>query len=105
LQLRDPAASDSSFLGNVKPGDETWVYVYDPETRFQSSQWKSPSSSRARQARQSKSNIKVIMIVFFDLDGIVRAEFVLRNSTVNSKYYNSLLERLRNNVRRKRPDK
>ena len=77
--MGDGAASDSGFLGNVTMGGETWVYGYDPETRVQSSQWKSPSSSRAeKKARQSRSNIKVIMIVFFDLDGIVRAEFVPR---------------------------
>jgi hypothetical protein len=78
---------------------------YDPETRVQSSQWKSPSSPRVKKARQSRSNIKVMMIVFFDLDGIVRAEFVPRNTTVNSEYYNGLLEHLRNDVRRKRPEK
>ena len=31
LQLRDHAASDSSFLGNVIMGDKTWVYGYDPD--------------------------------------------------------------------------
>jgi hypothetical protein len=41
----------------------------------------------------------------FDLDGIVQAEFVPRNTTVNSEYYNGFLERLRNDVRRKRPEK
>jgi len=99
LELRDRAASDSSFLGNIT-GDETWVYEYgyDPETRVQSSQWKSPSSPRAKEARQSRSNIKAMMIVFFDLDGIVRAEFVPRNTTVNSEYYEGLLEHLRNNA-------
>ena len=39
-ELRDCATSDSSFLGNVMKGDETWVYGYDPETSIQSSQWK-----------------------------------------------------------------
>ena len=58
-----------------------------------------------KKARQSRSNIKVVMIVFFDLDGIVRAEFVPRNGTVNSEYYKGLLELLRNDVRRKRPEK
>ena len=51
LELRDRAASDSTFLGNVITGDETWVYEYDPETRVQSSQWKSPSSPRAKKKR------------------------------------------------------
>ena len=41
----------------------------------------------------------------FYLHGIVRAEFVPRNATVNSEYYKGLLERLRNDVRRKRPEK
>jgi len=104
LELRDRADSDSSFLGNVITGDETWVYGYDPKTRVQSSQSKSPSSPRAKKARQSRSNIKV-MILFFDHDGIVRVEFAPRNTTVNSEYYKGLLESLRNDVRRKRPEK
>jgi len=95
LELRDRAASDSSLLGNVITGDETWVCGYDPETRVQSFQWKSLSSPRANKAHQSRSNIKMMMIVFFDLDGIVRAEFVPRNTTVNSEYFKGLLERLR----------
>ena len=52
LELHDRAASDSSFLRNVITEDETWVYDYDPETRIQSSQWKSPSSPRVKKARQ-----------------------------------------------------
>ena len=31
LELRDHAASDSSFLGNFIMGDKTWVYGYDPD--------------------------------------------------------------------------
>jgi len=104
LELRNCTTSDSSFLGNVIMGDETWVYGYDPETMVQSSQWKSPSSPRAKKVRQSRSNIKVIMIVFFD-HGIVLAEFVPRNTTVYSEYYKGLLERLRNDVCRKLPEK
>ena len=107
FELHDRAASDSSFLGNVIMGDQTWVYGYDPDTRVQSSQWKSPSSPSAKKARQSRStsNIKVVMIVFFDLGGIVQAEFVPRNTMVNCEYYKGLLEHLRNDVCRKQPEK
>jgi len=52
LELCDRAASDSSFLGNVITRDETLVYGYDPETRVESSQRKSPSSPHAKKARQ-----------------------------------------------------
>jgi len=53
-------------------GHETWFYGYDPQTWVQSSQWKSPSSPRPKKAHQSRSSIKVVMIVFFDLHGIVQ---------------------------------
>jgi len=65
LELRDRAAPDSSFLGNVITGDETWVYGYNLEARVQSSQWKSSRSPRAKQVYQSRSKIKVMMSVFF----------------------------------------
>jgi len=48
LELHNRAAPDSSFLGNVITGDETWAYIYDPETRVQSYQSKSPSSPCAK---------------------------------------------------------
>ena len=64
LELCDRAASDPSFLGNVIMGDENWVHGYDPETRVQSSQWKSPISPCAIKARHSRSNIEVVMNVF-----------------------------------------
>ena len=54
LELRDRAASDFSFLGNVITIDETWVHGYDPETSVQSSQWKSPSSPRAKKSASIK---------------------------------------------------
>ena len=46
-----------------------------------------------------------MLIVFFDLDGIVRADFVPRNTMVNSEYCKGSLERLRKDVRRERPEK
>jgi len=44
LDLNENAANGPNFLSNVIMGDETWVYAYDPETRTQSSQWKSLGS-------------------------------------------------------------
>jgi len=44
LDLKENAANNPSFLLNVITGDETWVYAYNPETKTQSSQWKSLGS-------------------------------------------------------------
>ena len=37
---------DPNFLSRVITGDESWLYDYDPETKQQSSQWKTPSSQQ-----------------------------------------------------------
>jgi len=44
LDLKENATNNPSFLLNIILGDETWVYIYDPETKTQCSQWKSPGS-------------------------------------------------------------
>jgi histone-lysine N-methyltransferase SETMAR len=71
LELRDRVTSDPNFFQNLKTGDESWVYGYDPETKVQSSQWKTLNSPRPKKVRQLKANVKVMLIVFFDLEGIV----------------------------------
>jgi len=48
LDLKENAANDPSFLSNVITSDETWIYAYDPETKTQSSQWKSRGSPRTK---------------------------------------------------------
>jgi len=68
---------DTSFLSDVITGDETWVYVYDPETKTQSNQWKSPGSPPPKKARQVRSNMKSILICFFDQKRIVHKELFL----------------------------
>jgi len=82
-QTRD----DPNFISNIITGDETWVYVYDPATKQQSSQWKSPNSPRPKKARQVRNNVKSIVIVFFKIQGIVHKEFVSSGQTVNGKFY------------------
>lgn len=64
-ELKIAARDDPNFISNVVTGDESWVYGYDPETKQQSSQWKSPNSPRPKKARQVRSNVKSMLIVFF----------------------------------------
>ena len=63
-ELLDRSNADENFLQNVITGDETWVYGYDVETKVQSSQWVGKSSPRPKKARQCRSNVKVMLIVF-----------------------------------------
>jgi len=63
-ELKQQARDDPNFIYNIITGDETWVYGYDPDTKQQSSQWKSPNSPRPRKARQVRSDVKSMLIFF-----------------------------------------
>jgi len=48
--MLDCASCDPEFMRTIITGDETWVYGYDPEAKFQSSQWKHPESPHPKKA-------------------------------------------------------
>ena len=94
--------SNPAFLKKVITGDETWVFEYDPETKRQSLHWKSSQSPRIKKVRQSKYKIKLILIAFFDVRGMVHYEFLLQGQNVNQHVYKEILQHLLCLVREKR---
>ena len=90
------------LLSRVVTGDESWIFEYDPLTKRQSLEWKSASSPRPTKARLFKSKIKVMLIVFFDVYGIVHLEFLPQGQTINQNVYKDILRRLMHSVRGKR---
>jgi hypothetical protein len=46
--------------------------------------------------------MKIMLITFFDIKGIVHFEFIIQGQTVNQAYYVAILKRLREAVLRKR---
>lgn len=103
-ELLDRSNEDENFLSRIITGDESWVYGYDIETKVQSSQWVSQTSPRPKKARQVRSNVKVMLTVFFYAKGVVHYEYLPEGSTVNQITYIEVLKRLRDAVRRKRPE-
>ena len=57
---------------------------------------------RTKKARVFKSKTKVMLIPFFNLHGIVYAEFVQQGQTINQNVYKNILRRLMRSVREKR---
>lgn len=94
---------DPEFLDNVITGDESWIFEYDPETKRQSAEWHTASSPRPKKARMSKSRVKAMLIVFFDVKGVVHQEFLPPGKTVNGAFYVEVLKRLKKRVNRVRP--
>jgi hypothetical protein len=102
--IRQRNSDDAVFLSRVITGDKSWIYGYDPETKQRSYQWKSPNSPRPNKARQVKIKIKRMIIISYDIKGIVHKVFILASQTANSAYYHDVLRRLRENVRRLCPE-
>ena len=94
--------TEPDLLQRVITGDESWIFKYDLETKRQSLQWKYPSSPRPKKARQSRSKIKLMLIAFFDVRGIVHMELLPQGQTVNQHIYKEILWHLLCSVCEKR---
>ncbi|UYV68186.1 hypothetical protein LAZ67_5003296 [Cordylochernes scorpioides] len=103
-KIVDLIQNEPDFLNSVVTGDESWMFEYDPESKRQSCAWHTKSSLRPKKARMSKSRIKTMIIVFFDIRGIVHCEFVPRGKAVNSAFYLEVLRRLKRRIARVRTD-
>ena len=99
--LFDCANNDSDVMKTIITGDETWVYGYDPETKFQSSQWKHHTSPRSKKARKVRSNVKVMLTCFIYSSVIVHHEYAPAEQAINKEYYLEVMRHLRDVVPRK----
>jgi len=90
-------------LRKLVTGDETWCFVYDPTTKRQSTEWVGETSSRQKKLRFQKSRVKIMLVIFFDLQGVIHKEFVPEGETTNAVYYKGVMERLLNRIRCVRP--
>ena len=59
---------------------------------------------RFSEGRESILKFKAMLIVFFDINGILMTEWIPEGQTVNQTYYLSVLATLREWVRKKRPE-
>jgi hypothetical protein len=57
-----------------------------------------------KKSRQVRSHVKVMLTVFFDSEGVVHYEFLPQGQTVNKEHYLEVMQRLREAVRKRRPD-
>ncbi|CAI5658033.1 unnamed protein product [Oreochromis niloticus] len=85
-QTRD----DPTFMSRIITGDESWVYGCKP--------------GKARKVNPTRSKIKVKLIVFFDIHGVVHREFVPDGQAVDAPFYLNVMTRLRKNIEAKRPE-
>lgn len=94
---------EENFMARIVTGDETWVSVFEPETKIESRQWQEKGEQRPQKAMKSRSRKKSMLTVFFDIDGIVLIQFTRPPHTIDSDSYCATLSLLKERIRKKRP--
>ena len=89
------ATQGDGFLDNIVTTYETWLYHYDPESKQQSSNWKSPDTPPPKKARAQRSCKKEMYIFFIDRRGLLLQHKVREGSTVNAEYYSKVCHYLK----------
>ena len=82
----DHANADEIFIKNILTGNETWVYGCVVKTKAQYSHWVSKTSPRPKNTRQVRSNVKVMLTVFVDCEGIIYHEFLPLGQMAKREY-------------------
>jgi len=92
------------FLERVITGDESWIYEYDIELKSQSRVETETFAETKKNHGEANQKSKSCCWFFFDCHGIVHHEFAPEGQTVNAAFYMEVLKRLRDRVRRVRPE-
>ena len=82
---------------------ETWICHYTPESEQQAKQFVGPGETTPKRAKTQQSVHKVMASVFWDSSGILFIDYLVKGKTINSDYYCALLDRLKEEITRKRP--
>lgn len=93
----------TEFLRRYITMDETWLHHYTPESNRQSAEWTARDEPRPKRAKTQQTAGKVMASVFWDARGIIFIDYLKKGQTINSDYYIALLERLQDEIAKKRP--
>jgi hypothetical protein len=91
-------------MQKIITGNQTQGLQYDPESKQQSLQQKQLTSQKPKKAHTLKSQTKIMLITFFDINGTVHLEFIPQGQTVNQAAYGDILKQFCEAVCRKRPE-
>jgi len=81
-----------AFLRRIITLDETWAKSYEPQLKRQPNEWRHYGSPRKSKVCQNPNNVKVMVILVYDCDGVILTHTIPRQQTVNAQYYCSFLE-------------
>ncbi len=93
--------ADLYLLDKLVCGDNSPIYVMDPESKFESSVWLPAGADRPTKALRQRSQKKTMLTCFFDSLGEILIEFT--EESIDAEAYVETLRRLRERIRKKHP--
>lgn len=95
---------DRRLLVDIVTGDETWVHFFEPQRKIDNKVWATKHGRRPVIAKRILSAKKVMMAVFFNINGPVLQVSVPKGRSVTGNFYkNKVLKKLRKYFVKRRP--
>ena len=66
---------NSAFFSSIVTMDETWMPMFNPETKRQSAQWKHANSPPPKKFWVTASAEKIMVAMFWDGEGVILIAF------------------------------
>jgi histone-lysine N-methyltransferase SETMAR len=80
----------SRLVSQILTGDETWIYMYEPERKFQSQVWVFPDDEAPTKVVRDRSVGKRMVATFVRRSGPVSTVPLLNRATVNAEWYTTV---------------
>lgn len=88
--LRRYRREGTEFLDRIITLDETWLHHFEPESKRQSSVWKTPASPPPKKAKVVKSMKKHMFVFVMDRKGMLLIHQVPDGQTVTADYFSKV---------------
>ena len=93
--LQQSKVNPAKFFDCIVTGDESWIHHYDPLSQLEAKVWKRLGEQTPTRLRQERSAGKIMVIIFWDKNGVLLTECLPRGTTINGPRYASIIEQLR----------
>ena len=99
--LHESKVHQDNFFDCIVTGDESWIHHYDPVSQLEAKVWKRLGEQISTRLHQERSAGKMMMIIFWDKDGVLLTEHLPHGTTIKGSCYASIIERLRSVIVKK----
>ena len=92
--LQQSEVNPAKLFDCIVTGDESWIHHYDPLTQLEVKVWKRLDKQTPTRLHQERSAGKMMMIIFWDKNGVLLTEYLPCGTKINDPCYASIIERL-----------